>query len=961
MATKLGTLTLDLVARIGNFTGPIQRAEREARESSSRIGNSFQGIGSLAAKAAPMIAGLAGTVTGLAASYITLDKVIDAQRTYDKQIAGLETATKSVDNAKEAYAALSKFAAQTPYDMDQAIDSFTKLVNLGLTPSERALNSYGNTASAMGKDLIQFIEAVADASTGEFERLKEFGIKASKQGDQVAFTFQGTTTKVKNSSAAIEEYLTKIGENEFAGAMEKRLDSLDGALSGLDATWGDLYLAIGQAGVGDAVRDSVELAINAVQGLTNLIGSGAIESYLGGIVNAFSIFGGDASSEMKGIADTFGLTSDYLVEKWKATMQELNALGNTWTTLRSWIQKSSVSVAAGVDIISDPFNKRTSNEFKQSNWENSLKDIDTEKNSRWDSVSKGIGEAEKKYKAYMSAQSKSNKDTADALAKYKIQAKDAGDTATESIKKTNKEMEKQKKLMDGLGSGFVSNANLKGLNIKSAESISGGKVRGYTAEFAQLSNTALGNSVNRFTAFNDNYHKGTNSKHATGNAFDFTLKDAKQAQQSVAILEDVAKKYGYSVKILNEYANPSARATGGHLHVSVLGRNAKQAWKEVQDEVGLIGKGHDETLKLDDEFNRKRLGLYKTYATDFQKIEIENADAIKEIEEAFTVDDTNRQKYLDLQKLVYQKDLEEYRKTQLQKQFDQINSYKSIQSQIKGLSGGVDDIFAKATMSPKEYASWSLKNNRDNAQLDLKNQLVSTEQNIATSDSFLSEDDRYQALLDAHQEYLYAKSALDVQYSQQHRDLEDQTHAASLAGYGAMFGMMGSMFDAYGDKESTGYKVAFAMQKAFVLSSAILNAKGAVMAAWNDPSNTTIWQKMAVAAATVVQTNDLMSAIQGVALTGMAHDGIANVPEEGTWLLSKGERVLNPQDNKALTNMINNGGGGGDVTIQVNITDSGVNTSGGNTQDQRQFAQVVGNAVRAVIIQEKRQGGLLSK
>ncbi|MFW1913296.1 tape measure protein [Acinetobacter sp. ULE_I064] len=55
------------------------------------------------------------------------------------------------------------------------------------------------------------------------------------------------------------------------------------------------------------------------------------------------------------------------------------------------------------------------------------------------------------------------------------------------------------------------------------------------------------------------------------------------------------------------------------------------------------------------------------------------------------------------------------------------------------------------------------------------------------------------------------------------------------------------------------------------------------------------------------------------------------------------------------------GEGGGDIKIEVNITDSGVNTSGGNTQDQRQFAQVVGNAVRAVIIQEKRQGGLLSK
>ena len=93
----------------------------------------------------------------------------------------------------------------------------------------------------------------------------------------------------------------------------------------------------------------------------------------------------------------------------------------------------------------------------------------------------------------------------------------------------------------------------------------------------------------------------------------------------------------------------------------------------------------------------------------------------------------------------------------------------------------------------------------------------------------------------------------------------------------------------------------------------------------------------------------------------MAHDGIASIPQEGTWLLNKGERVLNPQDNKAFTNMINSGGGSGDVTIQVNITDSGVSTSGGNTQDQKQLGQVIGNAVRAVIRQEQRQGGLLSK
>ncbi len=38
----------------------------------------------------------------------------------------------------------------------------------------------------------------------------------------------------------------------------------------------------------------------------------------------------------------------------------------------------------------------------------------------------------------------------------------------------------------------------------------------------------------------------------------------------------------------------------------------------------------------------------------------------------------------------------------------------------------------------------------------------------------------------------------------------------------------------------------------------------------------------------------------------MAHDGIGNVPKEGTWLLDGGERVLNPEQNKDLTSYLNN-------------------------------------------------------
>ncbi len=138
----------------------------------------------------------AGPAAAAAGAIASLSKITSITREFEVLNAQLITATGSAESAEIAFQAIQDFASNTPYDLQQATEGFTKLVNLGLTPSEAALESYGNTASAMGKDLNQMIEAVADASTGEFERLKEFGIKASSEGDNVSLTFQGVTTTI---------------------------------------------------------------------------------------------------------------------------------------------------------------------------------------------------------------------------------------------------------------------------------------------------------------------------------------------------------------------------------------------------------------------------------------------------------------------------------------------------------------------------------------------------------------------------------------------------------------------------------------------------------------------------------------------------------------------------------------------------------------------------------------------
>lgn len=215
-------------------------------------------------------------IGGLETARRVFESLVSAQRNFDKLNSGLITMTGSAENAAKAFSVLQQFAKETPYGLNQAVEGFTKLVALGLDPSKEALISYGNTASAMGKDLNQMIEAVADAATGEFERLKEFGIKASQQGDKVSFTFRGVTTTVKKSSEEIQKYLLNIGNTDFAGAMEVRSKTLDGALSSLADTFDGLVLNIAQSGFGDAVAEQAQNAEDAIQSLSDSIASGEV-------------------------------------------------------------------------------------------------------------------------------------------------------------------------------------------------------------------------------------------------------------------------------------------------------------------------------------------------------------------------------------------------------------------------------------------------------------------------------------------------------------------------------------------------------------------------------------------------------------------------------------------------------------------------------------------------------------
>ncbi|EKE79724.1 tape measure protein [Idiomarina xiamenensis] len=214
-------------------------------------------------------------VTGvIAAAYsagTSARALLDNQRMMDRWNAQMRVAAGGVEEARAKMGDLNDMADRTGTRIDELVLGFTRLSNLGLRPSEDALLSYMNTSQAMGKSLEQFIEAVADASVAEFERLKEFGIKAKNEGETIKFSFQGVTTEVKNSADAIQDYLISLGQNQFAGIVEEQSNQVEAALNRLNNQWIKTLQTVNEGGLGRAMKASIEAGTEALGEFTAFI------------------------------------------------------------------------------------------------------------------------------------------------------------------------------------------------------------------------------------------------------------------------------------------------------------------------------------------------------------------------------------------------------------------------------------------------------------------------------------------------------------------------------------------------------------------------------------------------------------------------------------------------------------------------------------------------------------------
>lgn len=247
----------------------VLRARDDASKTISQAGQNMTGSLKNVAKQAAAAAKVV-TVAVAAAAVAIGGFAIKAAADMETMNVALLTAFQGNQKAAEdAQKTITSFAAKTPFELGEVMRSFIKLKNMGLDPSREALTAYGDTASAMGKSLNDMVEAVADAATGEFERLKEFGIRASSEGDRVTFTFQGVSTTVGKNAEEIEQYLINLGKTKFAGGMEAQSKTLSGMMSTLKDTVSIAGAEFAQStGLFDAAKQVIANTTGTIDDLT---------------------------------------------------------------------------------------------------------------------------------------------------------------------------------------------------------------------------------------------------------------------------------------------------------------------------------------------------------------------------------------------------------------------------------------------------------------------------------------------------------------------------------------------------------------------------------------------------------------------------------------------------------------------------------------------------------------------
>lgn len=290
--------------------------------------------------------------------------------------------------------------------------------------------------------------------------------------------------------------------------------------------------------------------------------------------------------------------------------------------------------------------------------------------------------------------------------------------------------------------------------------------------------------------------------------------------------------------------------------------------------------------------------VQQTYWTDEQYMLQEHKEKIKAIAEAYAGDDIAIKKYTALENQAYEKSVSEYKKSLTQKSLDEKKQLLDVRKNWMTAAEYAQEYYALVREEILNTAEYSPE--MKNALVKQANAQQGMDQNAERENVWGDYQDRFDTYNPYQEDMDLLKAARDHMLLTE--DEYQQQRLSLQLSYGAQYGAdFAGMMMGLVDSSSSAYAVLAGVQKGAALFSTAMNSYTAISAAW--ASAPFPYNLPAVGIATM-ETGLLQAAVSALSPVGMAHDGIDNIPKEGTWLLDGGERVLNPQQNKDLTNYL---------------------------------------------------------
>lgn len=299
---------IDKMARSFRETGnQAEKAGKKGQKSINNLKKDMGGFGGVVQSVGKQLA--AAFALG---QFIQLGReIITVTAEFEKLNAVLKNATGSQGSASLYLSTIEQLAAKTPQGVREITQAFVKLNNQGFTPTRNELTKLLDLTNFTGKSFDQLAEAIIDAQVGEFERLKEFGIRAKQSGNQVTFAFQGVETTVQKTDQAIREYLLSLGElQQVQGATAAIAETITGKISNAGDAFDRFFNTIGQ-GTNGPLSTFLTLVTDSTNALTDFLES-------------------DVAKTNRAVADSFNeLQESYAntknVDQLKAKVEEFNA------------------------------------------------------------------------------------------------------------------------------------------------------------------------------------------------------------------------------------------------------------------------------------------------------------------------------------------------------------------------------------------------------------------------------------------------------------------------------------------------------------------------------------------------------------------------------------------------------------------------------------------------------------